>query len=55
MHNIYIKSVWKRTIFRCVDNKVLFKMKILKTVGKGGGTREKSDISWKDDQEKDRE
>lgn len=33
-------------IFRCLDNKVLFKM--LETVGKGGG-----DISRKDDQEKD--
>lgn len=53
IYNICIKSVWIRTIFRCLDNKVLFKMKILETVGKGGGTREKNDISRKDDKEKD--
>lgn len=40
-------------IFRCLNNKVLFKMKILETVGKGGGIREKSDILRKDDEEKD--
>lgn len=42
-------------IFRCLDNKVLCKMKILEAVGKRGGTREKSDILRKDDQEKDHE